>query len=142
MFNAVFLLVVGLVFILGGVWVRHIEARERVTMIEAQGVIVDSVKHRERDNSTGKDKDTYEPVIEFRANGAPVRLSGSRESYEQSKGNRVAVRFDPRSPATTAYVAGGFDGLVSWAVFAMGGIGLVSGVRELLRVRRASRPTA
>jgi len=137
-FGAVFLLVAGLLFIAGGFWVRHQEARERVTMLETQGTVVDSVKRRDHDNSTGKDTDAYAPVIEFQVNGSPTRFTGSWTSYQQSKGSQEVVRYDPKAPAATARVVDALEGLTPWAVFAMGGAALISGLRQLLKARRAS----
>jgi hypothetical protein len=140
-FGAVFSVVVGVLFVVGAVWLRNVEARERVTLHETSGTVVDSLKHREHNNTTGKDSDSYEPVIEFQVNGVPTRFTGSRESYQQSNGNQVVVRYDPGSPATTARVVDAFEGLVPWTMFGMGGIGLLSGLGELLGVRRLFRRT-
>jgi hypothetical protein len=134
-------LVVGLLLVLGGVWMRNVEARERVTLRETQGTVVASVKGREHNNSTGKDTDSYAPVIAFQADGAAIRFTGSRESFKQSDGNKVIVRFDPANPAATARVVDSSEGLVPWSLFALGGFSLLTGLGELLGVRRLFRRT-
>lgn len=138
-FGALFALVVGLLFVAGGVWLRNVEARERVTLTETQGTVVDSVKHREHDNRTGKDTDAYEPVIEFQVHGSATRFTGIRESYQQSTGQQVVVRYDPVSPAPTARVVDAFEGLVPWSMFGIGGIAVLSGLRDLLGMRFGAR---
>jgi len=138
-FGAIFTVVVGLLFVGGGGWLRNGEARERVTLREAQGTVVDSVKRRDRDNRTGKDVESYAPVIEFQLNGTPTRFTGSYVSFRQSNGNSVVVRYDPSSPAATARVVEALERLTSWGMFVLGGLALLSGLGDLLKVRRLFR---
>ena len=130
--SAVFALVLGIALLGAGFWVRAREAGELATLTETTGTVVDTVKSRVRD-SNGKDRDGFAPVIEFQANGGPVRFTGSVESFQQSKGNVVAIRYDPAQPSASARVVGGLDGLVPWAVFVLGGFSLITGLRGLIK---------
>lgn len=132
-FSAILGLVIGAVFIGGGFWVRAREAREQATMVETQGTVIDTVPRRIRNNSTGKDVDGFEPVIEFQVNGSPIRFNGTWVTFRESKGNRSVVRYDPKDPAATARVIDALEGLTQWAVFAMGALSLASGLRGLFR---------
>lgn len=123
-------LVIGLMFIGAGFWVNQQEARERVTLLETQGKVVDTVHRRERDTKD-KQKDTYAPVIEFLVKGDPVRFTGNYESYRTSQGEIVTVRYDPKQPATTAREVEPFASFAPWVALGMGGLSLVSGLRQL-----------
>jgi hypothetical protein len=132
-FSGAFGVVIGLVFISAGLWMRRDEAREQATLVETQGTVVDTVKGRDHDNRTGKDSTTFSPVIEFQVDGKPVRFTGSKTSSQESNGNRCVVRYYPKSPAATARVVDALEGLTPWAMFVMGALSLASGLRELFR---------
>lgn len=132
--SAVIALVIGVTLVGAGFLARAYEARERATLTETTGTIVDTVKGRVRD-SNGKDRDGFAPVIEFQVNGAPVRFTGAVENFRQSNGNAVAIRYDPAQPAASARVVGGLQELAPWAVFILGGFSLLSGLRGLIRSR-------
>ncbi|GEM_PF-1532652 len=131
-FSAIFGLVLGLLFIAGGVWVRHIETHERATLTETQGTVVDSVKRRERSTTDNQEKDTYAPVIEFLDNGDRTRFTGKYVSYRSSNGHNVVVRYDPAQPTTTARVVEPLEGLTAWGMFGMGGAVVIFSLGELL----------
>lgn len=128
-------LVIGLLFIAGGFWVRQIDLREQATLNETQGTVVDIVSRRERNNTNNQEKVTYAPVIEFLANGDRTRFTGRYESYRASKGNRVVIRYDPQKPATTARVVGPLEGWTAWAMFGMGGLSVFWSLSPLLPVQ-------
>jgi hypothetical protein len=133
--SAIFGLVIGVLFIAGGFWVRSIEAYNRATLKETQGTVVDSVRRRERDTSTNQEKETYAPVIEFLINGQPNRFTGKYESYRSSRGNGVVVRYDPKQPTNTARVVDPLEGLTAWGMFGMGGLATLFSLGTLLPVR-------
>lgn len=132
--SAIIGLVIGVVFIACGFWVRNQVAHEQATLSKTQGTVVDSVRRLERD-SQERQKETYAPVIEFHVLGDPVRFTSHYESYRSANGNIVVVRYDPKQPATTARVVNPFEGLVSWVAFGMGGLSIVSSLGALLPVR-------
>jgi hypothetical protein len=127
-------LVIGLVFIGTGFWVNNKFSHERATLTETQGRVVHTVHRRDR-NSKDEQKDTYAPVIEFLAKGDPVRFTGHYDSSRASQGKIVTVRYDPKQPATTAREVQPFESLASWVAFGMGGLSLVSGLRQLSPLR-------
>lgn len=131
-FSTVFALVVGLLFVGLGLWLRDREAKDQARLTETRGAVVESVKGRKR-TSDGKDIDVFAPVIEFEANGEKHRLTGVYEPSKQSNGNPVAVRYDPSAPGTTARVVGSLEGLVPWSLFALGGVSVFSGLTGFLR---------
>lgn len=130
-FSSAIALVVGLVLIAAGVWLREVEARERLTLSETSGTVVDSVERVDRDGE-GKQATLFAPVVEFQAKGGAVRFTGSFDSSRQSNGNRVIVRYEPGRPEASARVVGPLEGLVPWSVFGLGGLALVTGLRGLL----------
>lgn len=133
-FSAVIALAIGVLLVGAGFAAREYEARERATLTETTGTVVDTVKSRVRD-SEGKDRDGFAPVIEFQVNGAPVRFTGAVENFRQSNGNVVAIRYDPAQPSASARVVGGLQELAPWAVFLLGGFSLLGGLRGLIRSR-------
>ncbi|MBG1245581.1 DUF3592 domain-containing protein [Nostoc sp. NZL] len=135
--SAIIGLVIGLVFIFGGFWVRNKVAHERAMLIEAEGTVVDSISRRERDS---KDKliETYAPVIEFLAKSDRIRFIGNYESYRSSNGNKVVVRYEPKQPQTTAFVVNPLEGLVDVGMFGMGGLVIVSSLGKVLPIRWSS----
>jgi hypothetical protein len=134
--SAIFGLVIGVLFVAGGFWVRSIEATDRATLKETQGTVVDSVRRRERDTSTNQERETYAPVIEFLVDGQPIRFTGKYESYRSSKGNGVVVRYDPKQPTSTARVVDPLEGLTAWGMFGVGGVATILSLGTLLPVRR------
>jgi hypothetical protein len=133
--SAIIGLVLGLLFVAGGFWVRHIDLREQATFNEAQGTVVDTIARRERDNTNNQEKVTYAPVIEFLANGDRTRFTGKYESYRASNGNRVVVRYDPQKPVTTARVVDPLESWAAWAMFGIGGVSVFWSLGTLLPVR-------
>ncbi|WP_375498211.1 DUF3592 domain-containing protein [uncultured Nostoc sp.] len=135
--SAIIGLVIGLVFIVGGFWVRNKVAHERAMLIETEGTVVDSISRRERDN---KDKliETYAPVIEFVTNSGRIRFRGNYESYRSSNGNKVVVRYDPKQPQTTGLVVNPLEGLVYVGMFGMGGLVIISSLGKVLPIRWSS----
>ncbi|MFN6486158.1 MULTISPECIES: DUF3592 domain-containing protein [unclassified Nostoc] len=131
-------LVIGLLFIGGGFWVRNIIAREGATLNETRGTVIDSISRRESNSTNNEQKETYAPVIEFLANGERTRFTGYYESYRSSNGQIVVVRYDPKQPISTARVVNPLEGLVPWGMFGMGGLAVVSSVGALLPVRWSS----
>lgn len=129
-FSGILGVLIGLAFIGAGFWVKNLIAHERATLTETQGRVVDTVHRRERDTKD-KQKDTYAPVIEFLAKGDPVRFTGRYESYAAANGKIVAVRYDPKQPGTTAREVESFESLTAWTAFGMGGLSLISGLRQL-----------
>ncbi|HIK05018.1 MAG TPA: DUF3592 domain-containing protein [Trichormus sp. M33_DOE_039] len=129
-FSGILGLVIGLMFIGAGFWSNKQMADERATLTETQGRVVDTVYRRERDRND-KQKDTYAPVIEFLVKGDPVRFTGDYNSSRASEGKIVGVRYDPKHPATTAREVEPLESFVSWLVIGMGGLSLVSGLRQL-----------
>ncbi|WP_392532255.1 DUF3592 domain-containing protein [Nostoc sp. C117] len=136
--SAIIGLSIGLLFIGGGFWVRNIVTYERTTLKETQGTVVDSVTRRERNSSNNQQTETYAPVIEFLANGERTRFTGNYESYRSSKGHIVVLRYDPKQPIKTVRVVNPLEGLVSWGMFGMGGLAVVSSLGKLLPVRWSS----
>lgn len=130
--GAIFGLVIGILFILGGFWVRHIDAQQRATLNEAQGTVVDSISRRERNTTNNQEKITHAPVIEFLADGQPTRFTGKYESYRSSNGHQVVVRYDPKQPAPTARVVEPLEGLTAWGMFGMGGFSIIFSLGALL----------
>ncbi|MBW4641665.1 MAG: DUF3592 domain-containing protein [Goleter apudmare HA4340-LM2] len=135
--SAIIGLVIALIFIAVGFWVRNKVAHERATLTETQGTVVDSLSRRERD-SNDRPKETYAPVIEFLIKGDRIRFTGYYESHRASKGNTVVVRYDPQQPATTARIVEPFEGLAHWMAFGMGGLLVVSSVGKVLPIRWSS----
>ncbi|OUL28264.1 hypothetical protein BV378_07515 [Nostoc sp. RF31YmG] len=129
-FSGIVGVVIGLVGIGLGFYGNNRIKHERATLTETQGRVVDIVHRRERD-SKDKHKDTYAPIIEFLAKGDPVRFTGWYDSNRASKGKIVAVRYDPKHPATTARVVQDSESLLPWVMYGIGGLSLVSGLREL-----------
>ncbi|WP_427159192.1 DUF3592 domain-containing protein [Aliinostoc sp. HNIBRCY26] len=127
-------LLVGLMFIGAGFWANKQIAYERATLTETQGKVVDTVHRRERDRND-KQKDTYAPVIEFLVKGDPVRFTGDYDSSRASEGKIVAVRYDPKQPVTTAREVEPLESFVSWLAIGMGGLSVVSGLRQLSPVQ-------
>ncbi|KOP23392.1 hypothetical protein AMR41_26340 [Hapalosiphon sp. MRB220] len=135
--SAIIGLVIGLVLIGSGFVVQKQVAYEREALTETQGTVVDIIRRRERD-SQDKQTETYAPVIEFVANGKRTLFTGSYGSSRLSNGKILTVRYDPKQPKTTARVVNQFEGLVSWIVFGMGGLVVVSSVSKVLPVRWSS----
>lgn len=131
--SAIIGVVLSLLFIAGGFWVRRIQIHESKTLRETQGTVVDTASRRER-NST-EEKTTYAPVIEFTANGKQTRFTGHYESYRLSNGRTVVVRYNADQPETSARVVDPMEGLTSWGMFIMGGLGVVFSLGDLLPVR-------
>ncbi|MBH8576818.1 DUF3592 domain-containing protein [Nostocaceae cyanobacterium CENA369] len=136
--SAIIGLVIGLLFVGGGFWVRNVVAHERATLKETQGTVVDSISSRDRNSTNDRQKETYAPVIEFLAKGERTRFTGSYESYRSSNGNKVMVRYDPKQPATTARVVNSLEGLTPWGMFGMGGLALIVSLGKVLPVRWSS----
>lgn len=124
-------LLAGVVLVGAGLWLRSNDAREQATQVEVRGAVVDSVKRRDVDRK----QDTFAPVIEYEAAGQKLRVTGAYETFRQSEGNPVVVRFDPANPEGTAHVIGALDGLVPAGVIALGAAGLLAGVVGLFRKR-------
>jgi hypothetical protein len=135
--SGIYLVLFGLLMIGGGFYANNQITHERATLTETQGRVVDIVHRRERD-SKDKQKDTYAPIIEFIAKDDPVHFTGWYDSYRVSKGKIVAVRYDPKQPATTAREVQEFESLAPWLIFGMGGLSLVSGLRQLSPIRLSS----
>ncbi|MDZ8056425.1 MAG: DUF3592 domain-containing protein [Aulosira sp. ZfuVER01] len=133
-FSGILGVVIGVVFIGVGFWANNNFIHERATLTETQGTVVDTAHRRERD-SKDKQKDTYAPIIEFLAKGDRVHFTGRYDSYRVSNGKIVAVRYDPKQPATTAREVQDFESLAPWMAFGMGGLSLVSGLRQLSPIR-------
>ena len=136
-FGALFALVIGLLFVVGGFWLRNNDVRERATLRETQGTVVDAVSRREREN--GNDKLTYAPIIEFMANGDRTRFTGSFDTSRLSNGNIVVVRYHPANAAASARVVDAFEGLVPWSMIGIGGCAMLAGLGGLLNLRRLFR---
>lgn len=132
--GAIFGLAIGILFILGGFWVRHIDAQQ-ATLNETQGTVVDSVSRRERNTTNNQEIITYAPVIEFLVDGQPTRFTGKYESYRSSNGHPVVVRYDPKQPAPTARVVDPLEGLTAWGMFGMGGFSVILSLGSLLPLR-------
>jgi hypothetical protein len=130
--SAVIGLVLGLLFIVGGFWVRHITLHEQATLNETQGTVVDTVSRREGNNN--QEKVTYAPVIEFLAEGDRTRFTGKYESYRSSHGNKVMVRYNPDQPASTPRVVDPLEDWTTWGMFVIGGIAVIFSLGELLPV--------
>jgi Protein of unknown function (DUF3592) len=128
-------LVVGLLFLSGGVWVRHLDAHEQATLIETQGTVVDSVSRRERDTANASEKTTYAPIVEFWVNGDRTRFTGPYESYRPGTDQKVVVRYDPNQPTTSARVVPALEGLTAWGMFGMGGLAVFWSLGPLLPIR-------
>lgn len=124
-------LVLGLLLIGAGVWARSLQRHEQATLVETQGTVVDSVSRQERDSSDNSQRTTYAPVIEFQVRDKPLRFVGQYESYRISKGKQVVVRYDSDQPTTTARVVDPLAGLATWALFGMGGLGLLASLKSL-----------
>jgi hypothetical protein len=133
-FSGILGLVIGLVFIGAGFWANKQITYERATLTETQGKVVDTVHRSDRDRND-KQKDTYAPVIEFLFKGDPVRFTDDYDSSRTSKGKIVAVRYDPKQPANTAQEVEPLESFVSWLAIGMGGLSVVSGLRQLSPVR-------
>lgn len=125
-------IVIGLVLIGSGFWVRSINAHQRATLTETRGTVVDSVSRRDRSSTDGQAQATYAPVIEFLVNGDRVRFTGKYESYRLSRGHVVVVRYDPEQPTTTAQTVEPLEDLVPWSLWGMGGMSLFFSLGALL----------
>ncbi len=125
-------LVVGVIFVAMGFWLRDREAKELATMTEVKGVVVESTERRDRD----KKVDLYAPIVEFEVNGVKHRVTGREETSQQAEGNVAVVRFDPAAPDQTARIIGSLEGLVPASVLALGGFSFLAGLRGLFRRRR------
>lgn len=128
-------LVLGLLCLAGGLWVRRIEAHQQATLQETQGTVVDSVSRRERDSDRNQDRITYAPVIEFWVDDQPIRFTGKYDSYRLSNGNSAIVRYRPDQPQTTARTVDPLEGLTAWAMFGMGGLAILFSLPPFLPFR-------
>ncbi|WP_341531561.1 DUF3592 domain-containing protein (plasmid) [Nostoc sp. UHCC 0302] len=135
--NGVYLVLFGLLMMGAGFYANNQITHEHATFTQTQGKVIDIVHHRERD-SKDKLKDTYAPIIEFPAKGALIRFTGRYESYRASNGKIVAVRYDPKQPATTAHEVQSFESFTPWAAFSMGGLSLIFGLCRLSPIRLSS----
>lgn len=135
--SAIIGLVIALIFIAVGFWVRNQVAYERANLTQTEGTVVDTLSRRERD-SNDRQKETYAPVVEFLIKGDRIRFTGYYDSHRPSKGNTVTVRYDPKQPATTAKIVQPFDHLAHWMAFGMAGALLVSSVGKVLPIRWSS----
>ena len=132
-------LVIGLLLIGGGFWVRNIIAHEGATLNETRGTVVDSISRRDRTSTNNNEqKETYAPVIEFLANSKRTCFIGNYESYRSSNGHMVVIRYNPKQPISTARVVNPLEGLVTWGMFCMGGLAVVFSVGTLLPIRWSS----
>ncbi len=125
----------GLLFIAGGFGLRQSDLHEQTTLKEAQGVVVDRVSRRERDQTNNQEKVTYAPVIEFLVNGERTRFTGKYESYRSSPGNKVVVRYAPNRPLPTARVVDPLEGPTAWAMLGLGGLSVMFSLGRLLPLR-------
>lgn len=125
-------MVIGLMFIGVGFWVRHLDAWEQATLVEAQGTVIDCVSRRERRTTDDREVEVFAPVIEFLVKGDRTRFTGSYQSYCLSQGKTVVVRYDPNQPATTARLVEPLDRIWSWVAFGTGGLVIISSLRPLL----------
>ena len=114
-------LVLGLLFIGGGVFVRNLQAREAVTRREARGTIVEHQSRRESNGDTA-----FAAVIEFAdASGERYRALGEYKSFKESLGNVVVISYDPTSPAASARGVDPLEGLTPLAMFGIGGFAVL-----------------
>ena len=127
-------LIIGLLFIAGGFWLRGLAQREQATLIETTGTIVDAVTHADR--TDGNNTISYAPVIEILVNGDRTRFNGAYDTSRLSNGNVVVVRYDPKNVSASAHVVDAFEGLLPLAMFGMGGFAIITGLGELINVRR------
>ncbi|MBL1177273.1 DUF3592 domain-containing protein [Pantanalinema sp. GBBB05] len=125
-------LAIGLLLMVGGLWVQQIHQREQVTLKEVQGTVVDTISRRERDATTHQEKITYAPVIEFPVTNDRTRFTGKYESYRVSNGKPVVVRYNPQQPATTAQVVDPLEGWTPWAMVGIGGLSVFWSLTPLL----------
>jgi hypothetical protein len=132
--SGIYLVLFGLLMMGGGFYAKNQITQERATLTQTQGKVVDIVHRRERDRKD-QQKDTYAPIIEFVAEGNLVRFRGRYESYKASNGKILAVRYDPKQPATTAREVEAFESLVPWVAFSISGLSLVSGLHQLSPLR-------
>lgn len=133
--SAVIGLVLGVLFLAGGFWVRQIDIHERTMFHETQGTVVDRVSRRER-NSNNQEKITYAPVIEFPIKGDRVRFVGRYESYRFSEGESVVVRYDPKQPTMTARVVAPLEDWTAWGMFGLGGLSIVFNLSKLVSLNK------
>jgi hypothetical protein len=124
-------LVIGLLFLGAGYGVNRLTAYRQATFTETQGTVVDSLYRRD----LTQNRDTYAPVIEFRANGEPTRFIGSYETFRSSNGHRVAVRYNPERPAATAEIINPLEDWVPWGVGGLGGAAAIASLAALIPVR-------
>ncbi|MBD2250757.1 DUF3592 domain-containing protein [Nostoc parmelioides] len=136
-FSGILGLVIGCVFIGGGFLVGNQVTQERATLKQTQGTVVDSLRRRERD-SKDKQKETYAPVVEFLVKGDRIRFTGNYQSSRSSNGKIVAVRYDPKQPRTTARLVDFYEDLLPWMSFGMGGLSLISGLRQIFPIYLSS----
>ncbi len=125
--KAGFTLLLGLMALSSGFWVRSLELRERAETEDTQGVVVGTEEIRRRDQVT------YAPVIEFQVGNKPVRFQGVEASYRASTGNKVLVRFDPSAAAESPRVVDPLEGLTPWALCGLGGMAIVSAASSIVR---------
>jgi hypothetical protein len=131
-----FTLLLGLLAVSGGLWVRSLELRERAETHDIQGVVVGTEEIRRRDHQRNEDRITYAPVIEFQVRNKPVRFQGVEASYRASTGNKVLVRFDPSAAAESPRVVDPLEGLTPWALCGLGGMAIVSAASAIVRLSR------
>ncbi|MFZ5441386.1 MAG: DUF3592 domain-containing protein [Myxococcota bacterium] len=131
-----FALFVGLVFLALGGWLRAKDVDEAEHWVEVRGTVVDSVKRRDVE----RNEDTWAPVVEYEVDGEKRRLNGRYETYRQSEGNPAVLRYEPSDPDGTVHLVGALDGLIPFALLALGGLSFVTGAVGFARALRRTHP--
>jgi len=126
-------IVLGLLFIGGGFFVRDLQTRDALTRREARGTVVEHQSRRESNGDTA-----WAAVIEFAdASGERYRTLGEYKSFKESAGNAVVISYDPANPAASARGVDPLEGLTPLAMFGLGGFAVLyslwAAVKPLLR---------
>ena len=129
--SALINLMIGVVLIGTGLWVRQKDADERHHWVETQGVVIKSIS-RQLPKSTDT---TYAPVIEFEANGDRAQYIGAEKSYQFSEGKTVIIRYDPERPNEAARVIKPFDKFAPFAIMILGGTCVAIGAKKVMPFR-------
>jgi hypothetical protein len=131
--TVIFTLLAGLGFIIGGVIVNRLEAREIATLREVQGTVVGSETRRETDpDDRNKTREVFAPVIEVRDADRVFRFTGASSTSRLADGLTRVVRYDPARPTASARMVDPLEGLTAYGMWGMGAILFFLGLRTLI----------
>ncbi len=120
-------IVTGLVLLSVTAWVHRRNEFERAHWVEQQAKVVQEARFR--------DEEQWAPVVEFEANGAHVRHTGSYDTARFIVGSEVTIRFDPAAPEATVRVLKRYETLLVPTMVFMSLATVLAGVVGALRER-------